>query len=111
MDDTTLSLLMLFKERRILNLIQIGAILNVDCLSLSEPIRYLVDKGYVRRIKDSDTLEDDSYSFDTPFEITFEGIATINQAQKERKHSRYAEVRAWITLLIAIAAFVKSFFF
>ena len=55
-----------------------------------------------------DPLEGDLISFDTPLEITYKGIAAISQALKERKHFRHTEFRAWVTLLIAIAAFVLS---
>ncbi len=108
MDDTTLSLLTLFKERHPLNLTQLGAILNADPFSLSDSVHYLMSLGYIRKGVEIEPLEGDLISFDTPLEITYKGIAAISQALKERKHFRHTEFRAWVTLLIAIAAFVLS---
>lgn len=104
MDDTTLSLLTLFKERHTLNLTQLGAILNADPFSLSDPVHYLMSLGYIRKGVEIEPLEGDLISFDTPLEITYKGIAAISQALKERKNFKHTEFRAWVTLLIAIAA-------
>lgn len=108
MDDTTLSLLTPFKERHTLNLTQLGAILNADPFSLSDPVHYLMSLGYIRKSVEIEPLERDLISFDTPLEITYKGIAAISQALKERKNFKHTEFRAWVTLLIAIAAFVLS---
>mgnify|MGYP006980030273 CR=1 FL=1 len=108
MDDATLSLLTLFKERHTLNLTQLGAIIDVNPLSLSDPIHYLMSMGYIRKGMEIKPLEGDLISFDTPLEITYKGITAISQALKERKHFKHTEFRAWLTLVIAIAAFILS---
>ena len=108
MDDATLALLTLFKERHTLNLTQLGAILNVDPFSLSDPVHYLMSLGYIRKCMERDPLEEDLISFDTPLEITYKGAIAISQALKDKKHFKHTEFRAWVTLLIAIAAFALS---
>lgn len=108
MDDATLSLLLLFKERHTLNLTQLGAILNVDVLSLSDPVHSLMSKGYVKKGMELPPLDGDLISFNTPLEITFEGLTAILQEQKDRKRFKHSEIRAWVTFGIAIAAFLLS---
>ncbi|MBS6396707.1 MAG: hypothetical protein KH452_06100 [Clostridiales bacterium] len=108
MDDFTLALLKLFKERQILTLSQLGAILNVDCLHLSQPIHFLIEQGYLKKGIEIPPTEGDLLSLDTPIEITYKGIVSISLTQKEQKYFKYNEVRAWITLSISIAAFLLS---
>ncbi len=108
MDDATLSLLILFKERHSLNLIQLGAILNIDVLALSDPVHNLLSQGYIRKGMELNPLEGDLISPNTPLEITYKGSTTILQEQKERKRFKCVELRAWVTLGIALAAFFLS---
>lgn len=108
MDDATLALLTLFKERHTLNLTQLGAILNTDPFSLPDPVHYLMSLEYVRKGMEIAPLEGDLISFDTPLEITYKGTIALVQAQKEQKHFKHTEFRAWTTLIIAVAAFVLS---
>lgn len=108
MDETTLSLLKLFKERRTLNLTQLGAIINVDPFSLVDLVHYLMSLGYIRKGAEIEPLDGDLISFHTPLEITYKGTTAIAQALKDQRHFKHAEFRAWTTLIIAVAAFVLS---
>ena len=47
---------------------------------------------------------------DMPFYITFEGRAALEDETKSRHTIKFKEFRAWATLIIALAAFIKSFF-
>jgi len=113
MDKATLSLLKLFNERHSLSLIQLGAILNIDYFTLLDPVHYMMEQKYICKGNAAllEHLEGDTISPDTPLEITYFGRISIKQAKKEHLHFKYIEFRAWMTLIIAIMAFLKSFFF
>ncbi len=115
MDDYSLAILKLFSARRSLSLIQLSAVLNRTPLECAEPVAYLREQGFLR-IESNHALSHDldadaSLHMDTPIQITFEGKAALEAEIKARRHLTFNELRAWITLGIAIAAFIKSFFF
>lgn len=111
MDESTLSLLTVFKNRSSLSLIELAAILNCDSLSLTDPVHYIMDKGYIRIGMTTESLEGNTISLHTPLEITYLGRIAINQALKDKRNFKFNEFRAWATLIIALIAFIKSFFF
>ncbi|MHC1735221.1 MAG: hypothetical protein AB9921_06065 [Erysipelotrichaceae bacterium] len=45
------------------------------------------------------------------FKMTNSGFERFKELQKIETHYRYRELREWIIAVIAIAAFIKSFFF
>lgn len=115
MDKTSISLLKVYLERTTLTLHQLAAILNQDYLSLAEPINYLRKKGFLRVEQNYATMNtytaDGLISPDTPLEITVEGKIALEGKQKLSKTKRIESIRHWITTAIAVAAFIKSFFF
>lgn len=108
MDDISFNLLKLFQERNSLSLIELGAILNCSAISLAEPIHYLREMNYLRVKSFHQDTDDDSISLRDSLAITFEGKAALEIEQKSRRHFKYTEYRAWITLAIAILAFILS---
>ena len=115
MDDYSLAILKLFSARHSLSLVQLSAVLNHTPLECAEPVAYLRKQGFLRiesnHALSHDLAVDDALHMDTPIEITFEGRAALEAEIKSRRHLTFNEIRAWITLGIAIAAFIKSFFF
>ena len=112
MDNFSFELLQLYSIRNTLSLFQLEAILNQDVFSLAKPINYLRDKEYLEILPShaiSKKLDKDSdISPNTPLSITYLGKAALETEIKARKHFKYNEIRAWITLAIAIAAFILS---
>lgn len=45
------------------------------------------------------------------YQITDQGIRFLNYLSKKKKEKISSEFRGWATTIIAIAAFIKSFFF
>lgn len=115
MDRTSIDLLKIFASRKSLSLNQIGAILNRDCLIICEPINYLLKLGFLRIEPEYASLKelsnDGPISLDCPLEITFAGRVALENVRKQLKEKRTESTRYWITTAIAIAAFIKSFFF
>lgn len=102
MDDLTYKLLSVFYDRPCLNMMQLGALLNEEPLLLGEEISYLQSHDYIRS-------EDSKVSTpDTMFKITYVGKAAFLSEKKSRRHFAYNEIRAWITLLIAVVALILS---
>lgn len=115
MDDCSFSVLKLYKSRSSLSLSQLSAILNQSWFDVADPVLYLKREGYLRVEPKHAALygvkSDDPIDPDTPIVISFEGKAALEAEIKARKHTSFNELRAWITLAIAVLAFFKSFFF
>ena len=47
----------------------------------------------------------------TRYKITKSGRVVLEMLKENRKKAVYSEVKYWVTTAIAIAAFIKSFFF
>lgn len=114
MDDYSLSVLKLYKSRSSLTLSQLSAILNRSWFDVADPTLYLKREGYLRIEPNHAALHsmnaDDPIDPDTPLVISFEGKAALEAELKARKHASFNDIRAWVTLAIAILAFIKSFF-
>lgn len=113
MDKSTLELLELFNTHSSLSLTQLSAILNIDYFDISNPVHYLMDQKYIQKNNAAllEKLEGNILSPSTTLEITYAGRIAIHECKKENRRYKYVELRAWITLLIAVLAFIKSFFF
>lgn len=115
MNKMSFVILNLYMQRQCLTLNQLGAIMNIDCLLLSEPVNYLRNKGYLRINPTSAVLEnltsDGPIGIDVLLEITYEGKIALESEQKLSRTKRLEWLRYIITTFIAAAAFIKSFFF
>lgn len=106
MDDVSFELLKLYAQKSKLSIQDISAITNINVKVYAEPILYLVDMKYLR------TYDDGNEKWlNIPYTITHAGHLALEAELKKRKAYKYNELRAWITLAIALAAFIKSFFF
>lgn len=115
MDKLSITILKIYLDRPSLSLHQLSAILNVDSLTLSEPVDYLRKRGYLRiesnHAATNTLIDKSSITLNTPLEITFEGKMALDAEQKLLKTKRNEWIRYIITTAIALSAFVKSFFF
>ena len=93
-------------------MVQLSAILDVGLVPLSEPISFLRKQGYLRIEPNYRTVrnmtQDDEIFVDTPLEITFEGKVALEDYRKEKRSTKFKELRAWITLAIACASFILA---
>jgi hypothetical protein len=111
MDKSTLNYLRLFNTRSTLSLSDLAAILDGDPISLAEPIRFMMDNKYLDIEPNTKILDGDTLGLHTPLKITYYGKGVLKEELASRKRFKHAEFRAWITFIIAVAAFIKSFFF
>lgn len=107
MDDVSFDLLKLYAKRNQLSAQDISAICNVETRVIFESIQYLATKEYLNPC----IVAHETTMFNIPYRITHEGRIALEDTQKRRHHFIFNEIRAWITLAIAIAAFIKSFFY
>ena len=70
-----------------------------------------MDEGYLEMEPNYTMLHGADFTLRVPFRITFKGRAALEAEQKSRLSFKQNEFRAWVTLAIALAAFIKSFFF
>ena len=110
MDNTAYKLLELFNQRTSLSLLELAAILNVECRSIAEATYCLLDSGYLRKAITPDCDQESDFSFNLPLMITYKGKAALEEHRKTKRYYWFNELRAWITLAIALATFIKSFF-
>ena len=115
MDIMSLEILKLFSTRAWLDVSQLSAVLDKDPDQLFEVVCFLRKQGYLRVESNHAMLEDikseDPISSRDPLEITFQGKAALESEHKISKEKRNEWIRYWITTVIALAAFIKSFFF
>lgn len=106
MDNTSFLLLKLYLERPSLSASDLALLSKSDPWEYCEPICYLVDKTYLEVTPKSKS--DQPKMLDVQYRITPDGRRALEAEQKERRRYKYNEIRAWITLAIAIAAFILS---
>ena len=111
MDDTSYKLLKLYSKRDHITLADLSAIYNTDWDYWGAPVDYLIKNGYLQINPTYVILHGGDFTSKAPIEITFHGKVHLEQECKNRWTFKFNEFRAWVTLIIAIAAFVKSFFF
>lgn len=107
LDPFSLGLLDLFVERGSLSLVELAAILDEDIDYVRPPIDYLIERRYLELVN---ALRDfDDYSINDKLRPTYAGIISCNSTRKSALKNRFNEIRAWITLSIAIIALILSF--
>lgn len=115
MDKLSKKILEEYSIRPTMSLLQLGAVLNTNHMSLSIPVNYLREKGLLQiepnhamlhNIKQSDLI-----TMDTPLEISYLGQISLEEDQKISREKRNELIRYIITTAVAVAAFLKSFFF
>lgn len=111
MDDITYKILKIFKNRNSLSCIEVSAIINTDALAIAEIFRYLWKNDYIKKLYSPIDESDNSLGLDTQFKLTYAGLVSMQHHKSNKRYKIFSEFRAWITLAIAIASFVKSFFF
>lgn len=111
MDNTSFNLLKLYSKRDTLSLCDLAAIYNSSVLEFTTPVRYLMDQGFVRIEANYAAIHGEDYTMHVPIQITYEGQIALEAEQRQRHTFKFAELRAWLTLAIALAAFIKGFFF
>lgn len=115
MDKLTMGILDLYQKRGSLAIAQLSAILDSDWITVSKPINYLrkleflkVDPNHPEAKNSTPTS---SVSAHIPLVITYEGIVALEEAKKISNSKKIEWIRYGITTAIALAGFIKSFFF
>jgi len=103
--------LKLFLKRDKLSMAQVALILNTDLESCSKPIAWLHEQGFLDIDYMYSTQHGDSLTVETPLGISFDGSVALEEHWSQIKYRKYNEIRAWITFAIAVASFIKAFFF
>lgn len=115
MDSLSKRILEEYVVRHSMNLSQLSAVLRIDWDRLSDPVYYLREKGFLQieanHIVLHDMKQDAPISPDTPLEISHLGRVALEEEKKLSAKAFWSEFRAWVTLAVAVAAFIKSFFF
>lgn len=115
MDKQSKLILKIYSTRRYLDISQLSAIMNQYSGDLYEIVAFLRKKEFLRIDPNYASLNhlsnDAPVSVQVPLEITFKGKAALEEEQKLSREERNEWVRYWITTVIALAAFIKSFLF
>lgn len=111
MTKESLKLLKLYSKRDTVSLNDLGAIYNNDPEDWCHPIAYLRDKGFLEILPSYISIKGNKFTLDAPFRLTYKGKTALEDEIRSRRYINFNEFRAWFTLAIALAAFIKSFFF
>ena len=110
LSNLSITLLKLFSERTTLSLKDLGAIYNVNPENFCESIAYLRRCNYLEILPSYVMLHNNDFTLDAPFRITYEGKSVLEENLKAGRQNKFNEFRAWMTLGIAILAFILSIF-
>lgn len=115
MDKISIGLLELYSQRGSLNLSQLSTILDTNVNALVAPINYLRNKGLLKVNANDPNAQNvtsnSAISLHTSLIITYEGRVVLEAAHKASKAKKIEWIRYGITTAIALAGFIKSFFF
>jgi hypothetical protein len=92
----------------------LNVIFRTSTIKVEETVSYLLKAGYLQVEPNYFAVHhvtDNSVAVDTPLTITVEGKVALEDDSDFVLYRRFNEIRAWITVVIAVAAFIKSFFF
>ncbi|MEG2521287.1 MAG: hypothetical protein RSA49_00225 [Anaerovoracaceae bacterium] len=109
-DKSAIEILKLYDQRSKLSIKDISLITDTSIEFNSDIVIWLYENNLI----ETNTLLYDlekGISLSVPFHITQDGKNRLYKIHKHSIHFKVNEFRAWITLLIALAAFFKSFFF
>lgn len=82
--------------------------------NLSDNISWLINQGYVIEDHDNNFISitpDDKNIPETEYALSPLGRNILEEHKSSRFKFIFSEIRNWASLVIAIAAFIKSFFF
>lgn len=115
MDKLSKMILDEYAQRESITLNQLSAILKLDWDFLAEPVSNLKASGFLRAEQaytELNSLSNDAPpSISTPLSITYLGVSALEEAKETAREKRNELIRYIITTAIAVAAFLKSFFF
>lgn len=115
MDKTSKKILEEYSIRPSMSLLQLSAVLNTNFRTLAVPVNYLQEKGFLQiepnHAMTRNMKQSDSITMNTPLEISYLGRIALEEDQKLSREKRNELIRYIITTAIAVAAFLKSFFF
>lgn len=105
MDRKTLSLLQLIASRESASMSDVDFVFGDSSLSSYEPMQWLLINGYIEHVGGENDMSPESM-----FCVSHKGKMYLNNRNDLDKKTFWKEFRAWFTLVIALAAFIKSFF-
>lgn len=87
-------------------------LLKFESVDIPGTIEYLYQRGYIEIEPNyaisNNRAKEDFNMIGTPFVITAEGKAALEESYQSAKYRKFNEIRSWITLAIAFAALVVS---
>lgn len=118
LDDLSKEILRLYREKPNFNnycLSDLKLLTNRGDHDLGPAIRFLrrenylmIDPTYASLHPDEIKLLGDSVSVCTPLRITKDGLIALEKAERSDTRFKFNEIRAWITLAIAVIALIVS---
>ncbi|MBC5724746.1 hypothetical protein H8S45_04630 [Agathobaculum sp. NSJ-28] len=110
MNSTSLSVLRYFAKRTSLSVSDLAVICNQSAHIFVPHFKYLLDNGFIEpdpQASDPST----EIKLRSKFCITLAGKDELENIKQRKQTTRLKEIRAWLTLAISLAAFIKSFIF
>ena len=106
MDKYTLFILELIDDREHVSVSDLDFVLNLPMNASADPLEWLLEKGYIQYVYGTSDMSPEAM-----FSTTYEGKVYLRNRKASDTRDARKEFRAWMTLAIALAAFIKSFFF
>lgn len=112
MEKFTLQVLRICAEHNFASITQLTFVLKSSDLEIAESIQALRQLGYVEIDPDHRLAHDLSVDAligpNTPLRVTISGKSFLESTNDDKKYRTYNEIRAWLTLAIALVALVFS---
>ena len=111
MTKNSLKILKLYSERSPLSLDNLCTILSCTIGDVAYIVSDLFNQDYLEINDPIHKPVDGKYTVSTKLQITQHGRNHLSDYKKNENRERFKEFRNWLSFAIALAAFIKSFFF
>ncbi len=110
MNSTSLAVLRCFTERTSLSVSDLSVICNKSVHLFVPHFKYLLQNGFIEPDPQA-TDQSTEVKLRSKFCITLAGKDELENIKQREHAAKLKEIRAWLTLAISLAAFIKSFIF
>ena len=110
MDKVSKKILKLYAKQKTLSLFDIAKLSKIKPVDLAEPMLELIDKKLICKMLDFENYLNDNFDPDAQYYITQEGRSYLENIRADSFKFYFQIVIQLITTIIAVAAFIKSFF-
>lgn len=110
MDKVSKKILKLYSKHQTLSMFDIAKHSTIKAVDIAEPMLELIEKKLICKMLDINDFLNDNFDPDAQYYITQEGRSYLENLRSDNFKFYFQIVIQLLTTIIAVAAFIKSFF-